>query len=359
MNDLTITVSPPNLISQAEGPHWFPTMLFRLSDGGLLLGFSVCADELPGNIAGGMPHALLKSLDNGHNWACQTIVTGRLYGEAFPYGMLADGRMLGILGGASGILLDENGTPYSLEYVSTDGARTWEGPHKTPIVFPQEQELGKAVVAPGRTLVPFAFEGNLIERRNGTLLRVVDGKLAGDSHTRIGIMQSTDGARSWSYLSTVTDQSTAPLDFNESALLEVSDGELICVMRSDGDSRGNVMFQARSLDGGRTWSRPASLGHNGVRPQMVRLRNGTIACSYGRLSGWPSAGVQVMFSRDGGASWVQHTTIHEKASTGYTALLEVRPNELMLVYDQLGYGWSRVNSINSVRISVNTGDSTE
>jgi hypothetical protein len=59
-----------------------------------------------------------------------------------------------------------------------------------------------------------------------------------------------------------------------------------------------------------------------------------------------------MFSLDNGETRVQHTTIHEKASTGYTALLEIRPNELMLVYDELGSGWTRVNSINSAAIHV-------
>jgi hypothetical protein len=307
---------------------------------------------LPGNLPAGIPHAFLKSLDNGHNWVCQTIVSGRLYDEAFPYGMLADGRMLGILGGASGMFLDEDGTSYSLEYTSADGGRTWDGPRKTPIRFRPPIKLGDPVIAPGRTLAPFAFEGNLVTRRDGALLRIADGKFAGDKHSRVGIVQSADGGQSWSWLSTVADAATAPLDFSESALLEVAADELICVMRTDGDRRGNVMYQACSRDGGRTWSKPVLLGRCGVRPQMVRLENGVIACSYGRLSGWPSTGVQVMFSRDGGATWAQHTTIYEKASTGYTALLEIRPNELMLVYDALGSGWSHVNSINMVRITV-------
>ena len=347
---LAIQVAARRVISRAEGHHWFPTMLFRVPDG-LLLGYSVCPDELPGNLAGGIPHAFLKSLDNGHNWVCQTTVSGRLYGEAFPYGVLRDGRLLGLLGGAAGLFVDEDGRPYSLEYTSTDGARTWDGPRVTRIEFPPECELGAPVIAPGRTLAPFSFEGNLVEQADGTLLRIADGKFAGDTYSRVGIVRSMDEGASWHYLSTVADPCANPRNFNESTLREVAPGELICVMRTDRDGP-NPLYQSRSLDGGHTWSLPVELGRNGVRPQTARLQSGVIACSYGRLSGSPSCGVRVMFSIDNGASWIQDTTIHEGASTGYTALLEIRPDELLLVYDELGYGWSRVNSINMVRIAV-------
>ena len=350
MTQLEVEVGTRRVISRAEGHHWFPTMLFRVPDG-LLLGYSVCPDELPGNLAHGIPHAFLKSLDNGHNWVCQGIVSGRLYGEAFPYGILNDGRLLGMFGGAGGMFVDEDGRPYTLEYTSTDGARTWDGPRVTPIRFPPECELGAPSIAPGRTTGPCSFEGNVVEQADDTLLRIADGKLAGDTHSRVVILRSTDEAASWTYLSTVADPLQNPRDFDESALLEVVPGELICIMRTDRDGP-NPLYQSRSLDGGRTWSVPVALGRNGVRPQLVRLQNGVLACSHGRLNGSPSCGVRVMFSVDNGATWIQDTTIHEKASTGYTALLEIRPDELLLVYDELGYGWSRVNSINMVRITV-------
>lgn len=348
---LRITVSPSRVISQAEGHHWFPTMLFRVQDGGLLLGYSICPDELPGNLAGGIPHAFLKSLDDGFNWVCQTIVSGRLYGEAFPYGQLADGRLLGMLGGAAGLFLDEHGVPYTFEYTSDDGMRSWDGPRRTAITFPPSITLGNPVIAPGRTLAPFAFEGNLVTRHDGTLLRIADGKFAGDAYTRVGIMASTDDGASWSYLATIADPTVEPRDFNESALLEVADNDILCVMRTDRDGP-NPLYQSRSHDGGHTWSVAQALGITGVRPQMVKLRNGVIACSYGRLNGVPTAGVQVMFSRDDGVTWEGHTTVYDHASTGYTALLEIQPNELLLVYDALGYAWSHVNCISSVTISV-------
>ncbi len=359
--ELKIEVGTPRVISQSQGRHWFPTMLFRVPDGGLLLGYSVCEDELPGNIALGSPHAFLKSLDNGFNWVCQTIVSGRLYGEAFPYGQLADGRLLGTLGGCAGMFLDENGKPYALEYTSADSMRTWDGPRQTPIRFPAPIKLGNPTIAPGRTLASIFFEGNLVIRRDGTLLRIADGMFAEDHYSRVGIMQSVDEGRSWTWLTTIADATTAPLHFNESALLEVGENELICVMRSDTAPGGlaNTMYQARSRDGGRTWSKPVSLERNGVRPQMVKLQNGVIACSYGRLKGSPTAGassgVQVMFSRDRGTTWEHHTTIYEFASTGYTALLEIRPNVLLLAYDSLSYAWSHASSINSVTIGVTVG----
>ena len=112
------------------------------------------------------------------------------------------------------------------------------------------------------------------------------------------------------------------------------------------------MFQSRSTDGGQTWSKPVSAGVNGVRPQMVLMSNGVIACSYGRVSHPPSLGDQVMFSLDGGETWTHHTTIYHGPSTGYTSMAEVRPGELLYAYDVLGFGWTRRNNIMTANIKV-------
>jgi hypothetical protein len=82
------------------------------------------------------------------------------------------------------------------------------------------------------------------------------------------------------------------------------------------------------------------------------MSNGVVVCSYGRLSGDPTMGVQVMFTLDGGETWLQPTQVYHAASTGYTCMLEVRPGELLLCYDQLGTSASRRSSIMSVRLTV-------
>ena len=48
-------------------------------------------------------------------------------------------------------------------------------------------------------------------------------------------MESLDEGKSWTYVETIADQSDAPRNFNESALVEVEEGHLLCVMRTDVD----------------------------------------------------------------------------------------------------------------------------
>ena len=94
----------------------------------------------------------------------------------------------------------------------------------------------------------------------------------------------------------------------------------------------------------------------GVRPRLRQLSNGVIACSYGRVTSPPSLGDQIIFSTDGGQTWTDPTVLYHGPSTGYTCMLEIRPNELLLVYDTQCFGWvdrpGVANAIMSVTIGV-------
>jgi len=347
--ELRIEVGTPREVSRAAGNHWFPTMLYRLHDDSLLLGYSVCDDAMTCNVAAGMAHALLKSPDNGLNWFLLNVWQGKFYNEALPIGVLPDGRILGTA--HSTALQNEQGAPYLLDYVSRDHARSWDGPRVTPIHFPDGLLKPDVNLHPGRTLAPVSFEGNALALADNRLVRIADPMFKDDRFSRVCLMESLDEGKSWTYVATIADQYDAPRHFNESALVEVEAGHLLCVMRTDLDGP-NPMYQAHSTDGGRTWSAPKLCGFNGVRPALVRMQNGVIACSYGRLSGFPSQGVQVMFSLDDGENWIQPTPIYHAASTGYTCMIERRPGELLLCYDVLGSGWARDNAIMAVRVAV-------
>lgn len=143
----------------------------------------------------------------------------------------------------------------------------------------------------------------------------------------------------------------------------VPDGDIFCIMRT---GSGEPLYQARSSDGGKTWSKPEPTGAKGVDPDLIVLDDGTMACSYGRVqprkeiepsaSTYPnlsaSMGNCIMFSTDGGATWTAHTKVYIGPSTGYTGIEEVRPNEILYAFDTLGYGWHPYNTIRVAAIEV-------
>jgi len=179
-----------------------------------------------------MPHALLKSPDNGLNWFLLTVWSGRYYNEALPVGVLPDGRILGT--SSSVALQNERGEPYLLDYVSHDHARSWEGPHLTPLHFPPGMLTPELDLRPGRTLAPVALEGNVLALEGNRLVRIADPKFREDQYSRVCLLESLDEGRTWSYVATIADQSDAPRHFNESALVETDNGWLVthCGIRS-------------------------------------------------------------------------------------------------------------------------------
>jgi hypothetical protein len=56
------------------------------------------------------------------------------------------------------------------------------------------------------------------------------------------------------------------------------------------------------------------------------MHDGTLVCSTGR------PGVFLMFSRDGGRTWTDHTPVDGERYSGYSAVCEVAPGRLLVGY---------------------------
>jgi hypothetical protein len=137
-------------------------------------------------------------------------------------------------------------------------------------------------------------------------------------------------------------------------MIRAKDGSLLVMMRTGGY---DPMFQTRSHDDGKTWETPANMGALSVDPDFCLMRNGLLACSFGRPT------VQIMFSPDGsGHVWTAPQTIYSgprvngrENSTCYTGLRETADGRLLLVYDTNSPGspWEATdNQINAVFIDV-------
>jgi len=124
------------------------------------------------------------------------------------------------------------------------------------------------------------------------------------------------------------------------------DGSVICLMRtSDGHGHG-PLYLTRSVDGARTWSRPAAFDRSfdgGKMPQLLTLDNGVTLASYGQ-SGGPGY-IAVRATTDpAGLDWQSTVQAHFAPpapggwnSCGHTEMVALDPDRALMIYSDFNY----------------------
>lgn len=221
-------------------------------------------------------------------------------------------------------------------YRSTDGGTTVAGPTEALFaVADADAALGHAAHAGplvGRSVV---------ELDDGTLLAGMYGWFKQDTEPdryrqggrmrRAYVCASADGGASWRYLSTIAYEPFLGNEgYSEVVIRRLPSGAILAVIRTGGNNtagwQDNPLVVSRSIDGGRSWSPVARTGVEGVWPDLAVMSDGTLVCSTGR------PGALIMFSRDDGVTWTDHTPIDPERYSGYTAVCEVSPGRLLVGY---------------------------
>lgn len=312
--------------------------LFKLRSGDLLLTYHVQGDRHFAERQG------MRSTDGGRTWRPEPR---RAHREQV-IGENARGLVL-----AADIYTFERrpGEYVGSHFRSTDGGKTFSGPHElvvrvdrvagkeypTPEHFPPDDHPLRKFYQPLPAYYDPTVRGASRRRglsfwryfieRNGRWLATMQGHFHGDRQYRSVLVESRDEGRTWTFVSTIAFRHGEPGDgFVEPVMLPVSDGSLLCVLRRGGRL---PMAQCRSLDDGRTWSRPELLPGHGVDPDLFLMSNGVLVGTFGR------PGLHLMFSLDGsGHEWTDLTTVGEWRSSTYMGIAEVAPDQLLLVYDR-------------------------
>lgn len=160
---------------------------------------------------------------------------------------------------------------------------------------------------------------------------LADGRVfyaAADGKKAAAWISNDDGA-TWSRLADL------PTRAGELHAVEAADGTLIVHVRDKLTTQGGVKqrtLQTESHDGGKTWS-PARFVTDGYPSHLVRLKDGTLVCTYGSRTA--PLGIRAKLSRDHGRSWSNEFFLTDDASNwdlGYPTTAQLADGSLVTVW---------------------------
>ncbi|MEU4509685.1 exo-alpha-sialidase [Nonomuraea wenchangensis] len=340
-------VSPPNLIATASSPGWIhpnppparrePTDLERLDFAGFP---NVSVLDVTG--PGGRP---AQKVITTFTTNVDKVVT--LTSEA---AVSTDGGVT--FGPSAATPLRES--PIELldgRYFATEYYQKRTGPHtaRLGVLTSEAADDGEdwlrsaaTLRTPDELLSGGAAHGTPVQLADGTILITVYARYRDTGAYQAEVYASADGGRTFERRGVIARPEQAGYGYTEAALAQVMDGTLLAVIRRDGGKYA-TLSQARSADGGRTWTPPAGLRLagtdcvvRGVAPRLLLMPGGTLVLSAGRPDNW------LAVSRNGlGQEWLQpRVTYHNRdgvwdahGSSGYTGVAALGPHRLIQVFD--------------------------
>ena len=355
-----------------EGPegrwafnHTTPSMA-RFPTGELLVTYTMVTDynDNPRNLSG-----LQFSGDGGKTWGPRHDFLAEH--QPMIYVPEADGSLVAIPAYLHKQSPDDERTLVgAYTRLENGGRRVMIEPHGVRVVewpWPMDARwgfgfFGKEPLAglyPPQSWVALCFDGGVVKIKDKWIATAY-GLRKGYSQSENLVMESNDHGRNWRYLSTIATGKDLPEKAegpNESAMIQLADGDLMTVFRVGSGKQWNLR-RAYSRDDGRSWSRAEPIPAYSVEPSLLRIRNGTLALSTGR------PGIRLWLSTDPRGQewqeidivehhnrWAQDATyrigsyeggVHHAAATGneqwqtssYTEMVETAPNRILLVYDR-------------------------
>jgi sialidase-1 len=198
---------------------------------------------------------------------------------------------------------------------SEDGGRTWDEPIRVNASSPHGP----------------------VQLRDGRILYLGVGKI--DGERGLVAEESVDDGLTWKVIGSVSHPpETAHRGLGEPHLVQAASGKLVALFRVGGDHMNErFLYQADSVDGGRTWTPARVTPMLGFPPHLTRLQDDRLLVVYGRRLA--PFGQRACLSSDEGSTWesdderVVQSALDD--DLGYPAAVQLADGSIISVYYQL------------------------
>ena len=178
---------------------------------------------------------------------------------------------------------------------------------------------------------------DVLRTADGKLIATAYGKKPNENKSHIFCFASEDDGATWKFLSTLAEPEGNDAEgANEATMVQLKDGSILAIYRVDGMK---MCRQKRSTDGGLTWSASEVASKNGgASPHAKVLADGTLVLVTGR----PNLYLFVDFTGTG--TKYQRHQIYKGGTSSYASIVEVAPNEILVLYDESRFMSTKNNS---------------
>lgn len=329
---------------QSEFYHGWPTL--ALSQNGDLVASWSGGRE--GHVCPFGQVVFMKSRDGGDSWCWPRVI--------LDSGL--DDRDSGILQTQAGTLLATTFTSLAYEPIlkkalekggwHTDKLKRWQAAHHRLADDERMAELGQWMIRSEDGGKTWSGKYPTIVNSPHGPIQLADGRLiyAGKElwtgQRRIGVSESRDDGRTWTWLAEIPARDgDDPSEYHELYAVEWIDKRIIVQIRNHNTRNSRETLQCESTDGGRTWTKPVSIGVWGLPSHLLRLRDGRVLMTYGYRK--PPYGNQVRLSTDG-RHWSDPLTVSDDGASGdlgYPSTVQLSDGTLVSIWYELPRGSSK------------------
>ncbi len=202
---------------------------------------------------------------------------------------------------------------------STDGGVTWSGRYDPLVNSPH----GPVQLADGRLL----YAGKDLWREG----------------SRVGVCESNDDGRTWRWLAEIpVRDGDDHRNYHELHAVETAGARIIVQIRNHNKTNERETLQCESEDGGKSWTKPHSIGVWGLPSHLLRLQDDRLLMSYGHRR--QPFGNQARVSEDGGRTWSEPLIISGDGAggdLGYPSTVQLDDGSLVTAWYEVISGSSR------------------